>query len=398
MPGTDPWDPAPLPIGASLTSVTVDGEGFGGIGATITSQPYPVGATLTSNPVGPIASLQQYSIQGYRLAKLQTRPPWIREVYGYKEHFSRDDQSSVRVFDVPCSGRKAAIDWWLGYSQLSLDGLSIQRILPEQHPKYPWMWATSADLIEPKEMAIINDPYSVVLDPAGGPNPIQIPMIFYAEKQPGMGPNGRDLFLDAPMRYAVTYRPLRWELLTDAEAAASGVGELSRWVDRDISYAVQAQPIPNGLPFKFVEGPYAGQAIIGNPQFILPTKQLIWRWIDIPDLPNLAINNCIGCVNNAPFDGAVGWDLYDTGTLLLHAPKPTRKKSTVGKITWDVEMRMDWRPNGWNRFIAIDRNWYGATLNGVAGEFLYRLANFNALFQTNAVFTANYVPGASGNF
>lgn len=331
-------------------------------------------STLRTIPYPPITSgarLSSYSVPGLRLAKLEQRPSFIREVYGYQEQWNQTDQYSVRVFDVPCGGRKIAVDYWLGYSYATAiaGNYRISRTLPEQHPKYPWLYATDARFIEPQNLAITQDPFSVT---DGG---TIVPMIYYVEK---VG----QAFNEGAVRYAVTYRPLPYEILTDNEADATGVDELARYVERSFSFTVQAQPIPTTVQFKFTEGPYLNTSIPAtNPQFIMPIKQCVYRWVEIPDLPHTAIDACVGKVNAESFDGAPGWPLYEAETLLCHAPQPKWYRTKQGRVAWDLTYRLDYRPSGWNKFLAADRNFYRATIGGTAGLNLYQTADFRALFR-----------------
>lgn len=355
--------------------------GYGAIYSTPAPTGLPAGARLSS-----------VSVQGYRLAKLLQRPSFIREREPYREWFTGDgEQRITRTFDVPFSGRLTAVDYFLGASYsvpetttfggfnqgsfpttTQTGNANIVRILPDQVPTHPHLWASACEV--EGWGAYVNDPNCKTADGE------QVPMITF------ISTNGGQPDVDGVARISVTYTPRMYELLSDAEAAATGYGELSRYVDRQITYAVQAQQIPSTIQFKFIEGPAANTVVPMNPVLIIPLKQLQYRWVDVPDIPHTSIDACLGKVNDAEFDGAPGWPAYPAGTLLCQPPKTRRYRTFYGRTLWEITYCFDYRPNGWNKFLAASPatargNYYLAAQEGDSTKPLFASADFSSLFR-----------------
>jgi hypothetical protein len=312
----------------------------------------------------------------------------------------------VRPMIGPWSQYRDFRNWALGYSiavaNPSGSGGLIQRTIPSQHPKEPGAWCVACKLRKGIGAAIL-DPQCTVLDNNGNPlnapifdpvsgNPIQnpltgqpyapgspcnLPFVFFAENRGGV-------FFDGQAEVELTYATLTYEIRPDADAYANPLGELSRYVERTEMYAVQAQSVPSQIQFIFND-PAApsniqGKQIPGTPFLIIPTKQLSYRWIDVPVVPEDAINTCIGTVNAKPFDGGA-YTTYPPGTLLMQAPVKRRMQTALGAIVWEITYRFDYRQKTWNKFLAADRNYYTALANG---QTLFPSADWTGLFQVPA--------------
>jgi hypothetical protein len=134
-------------------------------------------------------------------------PDGIHEVEGYKEVWESDGAATqaTRIFDVPWRIRKLCVDWWLGYdfnyvpsltggyapppAGVSIDDLvngitswsvvqpllggplggKISRIVPAQHPEFPWLYASRVELQEGKGVATQRQDITVRRNAAGTP-------------------------------------------------------------------------------------------------------------------------------------------------------------------------------------------------------------------------------------
>jgi hypothetical protein len=314
----------------------------------------------------------------------------------------------VRPMIGPWSQYRDFRNWALGYSiavpNPNGSGGLIQRTIPAQHPKEPGAWCVACRLRRGIGAAVL-DPQCFVLDNNGnlivGPIfdpitgtpitnsltnaayktgvPCDLPFVFFAENRGGT-------FFDGQAEVELTYATLPYEIRTDAATYANPLGELSRYVERTEMYAVQAQSVPSQIPFIFNDpaapSDIQNKIVPGNPFLIIPTKQLMYRWIDVPVVPESAINTCVGTVNAKPFDGGA-YTIYPPGTLLMQAPVKKRMQTAVGAIVWEITYRFDYRKDTWNKFLAADRNYYTALANG-NGKTLFPSADWSGLFQVPA--------------
>ncbi|MES2342329.1 MAG: hypothetical protein V4597_11670 [Pseudomonadota bacterium] len=369
------------------------------------------------------SNIQNQSDIGHGLAKLGEMPPGIREVEGYKEYWTEDESQAIRVFDIQWSQRYAARDWFLGYTtnlagppvlvvgsplQPNPNGV-LHRSLPAAHPEQPWLFASRMELMQGIG-AMINNPQVFAQDVFGNfaldnlNQRIVLPMIAYHDTVndfPGYG------------RYAVTYSARDYELRSDAEVQLQASGELSRYVSRFWTYSALMLPLGSLTSQLYYGGDLAKAATVIDPKDkkvpptdkvtlagqnvpepgakIIPMQQLTYKWHQVPDVPEAAIDNCVGHVNGATFDGAPGARAYPPGTLLCHPPQRERTpRSIVGRISWTITYRFDYRAQGWNFFPAADGQYYlagfyndrnDAVLGKVPDHLLYEGADFNALFK-----------------
>lgn len=351
----------------------------------------PAGGTIDNQTV-PISGgrLTNLSGVGHGVAKMLSQPAGWREIDGYKEHFRPDDTAAVRYFRGPWGQRKTFVDWCLGHSfsvfrpgeEFTFDGLGqvnqppllqaggqftsqsppsgfLSRIPPAQHPEYPWMYAVECELVR-GEGAIEDNPNVFLTDNFGDlvPGPVPVPMISYYDASSRTD--------DHCAVIAVTYRNLDYEIRTDREMLemAGTKGELERHVTRTATPAIQALPVGGNGAIRFKAGAGVPANIAGQPvpesgySVLLFTEELVWLWRDVPDVPHEALAECVGKVNANPFDGARGCRRFAAQTLLMQAPTYTRKRSPVGRVTWDVGVKALYRPQGWNSYPAADGNFY----------------------------------------
>jgi hypothetical protein len=327
-------------------------------------------------------------------------PAGWHEIDGYQEEWNQDSAQITRIFIGPWVTRQVFLFWALGASWSLQDpnnpnGGIIQRALPAQHPEFPWLYAQSARLLR-GQGAWRDNPYVGPQDECGniaqtgGIAPIgyaakPIPMIAYFDHETGSDANSA--------MYAVTYQPVDYEIRQTPDPIA---GELSRFVTRSFNYASKAQTIPaSRLYFTFGAGK---KFQVPEPGvWIFNSQEITYTWHMVPDLPISAINNCLGKVNIAPFDGAPGYELYGPGTLLCLAPETVRKRGLTGRIYWDITYKFLHVDNG-DQMTARGHNYFPyfnnltnmlsfehATLDGTeTGQELFARTDFNQLFTVPA--------------
>jgi hypothetical protein len=332
---------------------------------------------------------------GVSAAKTAAMPPGWKELDGYRERWREDDMSVTRVWNGPWLGRKAFVDWLLGYSttvaDVSMDPenttYKLSRTLPAQHPEYPWLFASEVEDLSGvgawDEIAWLcrdrnGDP---ILDENGEIGDfVFAPSIRYYDSSSMSSAHSCTL--------RVVYRHRDYELREDADAWERDEGELSRYVSRFFRVAIlHLQLASLSTLLKFTEGPHENTEIPEAGVKLFPTVQLTMVWNQVPDVPWDAINACTGHVNAETFDGAPGYRSYPPGTLLCQAPEVKRLKSIVGRVIWEIIYRFDYRgsvlaadgtPATWNHFPAGDGQLYKAAFP--AAVPVYPSADFDSLF------------------
>lgn len=352
---------------------------------------------------------------GHQYLKLATRPAGVVECGDrYREEWDGEETRITREFLVPFSVRKAFLDWVLGYSysqtrrvddndpnspfDLTKPGI-LRRVIPDQHPEFPWLYAHSASLVGGEGAYVNRD--MILYDDLGSPitvdHQVAVPNDLFQIDQAPVGVEEQtaiinvmtfadkrgDKFFDGMGRYLVVYRSLPYDVRTDEENAVLGQGELSRYVDRAFDYSIRSIPIPKNQLI-FTEAPYIGQPVPENGVRLFPTRQLTYTWHELPDLPIAAFSTCVGRVNGEVFDAkwpplkAEGG--FAIGTLLCLAPKVRRYRGLTGRICWTVTYRFDFNPFTWNKFPAFDGSFYTVRhRDGTAP--VYDSANFSDLFR-----------------
>lgn len=133
--------------------------------------------------------------------------------------------------------------------------------------------------------------------------------------------------------YELTYEPLPYEILTDAEQATLpeplNSNELCRYVIRRYRFSGQAFTLQPGSLFwrDYLEadGPNTTRGKIDSSAVkIFGAAELTYTWLAVPGIPWDAINNCIGKVNRPNTDNgddiASSEYMSGTGTALPGAP------------------------------------------------------------------------------
>ncbi len=362
------------------------------------------GVTLDSRPL-------------LRLTKLG-----FRELPGYSENWeSNDNDHVVRVFEGPwsqkstfknlalgiCSSYRATAQVGDNIVPIDPKKTGVNRLLPIQHPEYPWLYATAVrDLVGQgafTQNLNIKDDQGTLVDMLGWVD----------------GASGSD---ELSCRMAVHFAPLNYEIRTDAEMASIEVPafqpppnpdgtvpppvqlpvtELYRYVDRSQEYAIRSLPIPVDQLF-FTEGPSGpgraggAMAVPANAGYVyVPTQELTYTWYRVPDPPVSAFAACQGKVNAYPFDAAVtitdpvtgtprivGINVagYAPETLLFTTPHKVRSRGPSGRAEWTITYKMLYNPLGWNKLPDGSGGFYRVGFNGDPAKPLYQLVDFSSLF------------------
>lgn len=218
-----------------------------------------------------------------------------------------------------------------------------------------------------------------------------LPGIVFAEQA------GPGVFSDGVATIRVTYRQRPYVVRNDTQNDAYKQGELGRYVERQVDYAIQGVPLANvakadkAKPLAFAAGPYKGDPIPEAGVMLIPTSSWRYVWHEVPFYPSLAIAACQGGINAAVFDGIAGFPAFPVQTLLCQAPKITWRRTACGQIAFRVEWLLDFRTQGWNSFPAGDGNFYPATWGGTppaadGSNLVFKPVDFSQLFTVGKTF------------
>jgi len=314
-------------------------------------------------------------------------PSGWQEMDGYQEEFGIDASRATRLFVGPWITRYDFVQWALGWT-FSIPSATnpgqgqLVRLLPAQHPEFPWLFAMHVKLVKGLG-AWTNNPYvgaqdecgNVATDPVTGYAVNPIPMICYFDEATGLDTHS--------CLYAVDYEAVDYEI---RDTSYLPNGEMSRWVTKSFTFSSKALSVPsNRLQFADGSGPIPEPGIQ-----ILGSQEWTYLWRQVPDVPWSAIQNSVGGVNNAPFDGDPGWPSFPTGTMLCLSPETIRHRGPTGRIVWDVAYKFLYfdpnpgGPSGHNYFPKISGStltWVLGTMDGTTtGQTLYPSVDLTKLF------------------
>ncbi|MCC6421625.1 MAG: hypothetical protein IT429_25680 [Gemmataceae bacterium] len=339
--------------------------------------------------VGPTSRIESRDHSGIGLdrAKLALKPVSFVLADGHRERWRKDEQQITEVYIGAWGERAAFVEWVLGSERIvepeAPTGYgSMARVVPAQHPEYPWLYATEAE-VTPAGGAIFEEPLldeerNELGDVVG--HKIIAGKLWYIDRSSNSDQN--------TCKVQVTYRSLPYTVRTDQELLdmhgkfPTVPYELQRYVTRERTYAVNAIPLP-GLAFKWAEGKFSGASVPENAvQLLFPTGALRYTWHSVPVVPDDAISSCEGKVNKEPFDGAKGARTYPPGTLLCQAPQvKLNPRSLTGARTYDITYVFLYRPTGWNKLPDADGDFNLVTRDGTPdADTPYKEALFDVLF------------------
>ncbi len=197
-----------------------------------------------------------------------------------------------------------------------LVGGAILRVVPLQHPEYPWMLADS----------------------------------FRAERQLWEGSFYGWSFV------TVMFRSPTWDL--DGAQAFLTIRQLpaGRWLQCQAPLCL------------FTDGTTHPTT---DPGIWVPGTDLSITVHQLPRLPNTAAMPIQKCVNDAPL-----WD-WATGTVMYQAPGLVRSTSMAGITTYEVDQRLQQSSIPWNQEFKPDGTLDDVFINGV---LRYPLVDFSPLF------------------
>lgn len=279
----------------------------------------------------------------------------------YRESWRTNGSEATRILECPWNLRKEFMWDTLGWSNNNAGVL--ERVLPEQHPDFPnntpgfGFYAAQAELL------------GGVGVPSIVPSGLDGGMIRFLDTLPGTDDPtpGEEVYGRA--RFAVTYRARPYVIKADGDTS----NELQRFVERRQTFAAENLEIL-GQAFYYVDDP-ATRVQIGVPKLFF-TKELTYIWYEVPTVPEDAIENCIGTLNDDTFDGR-----YPAGTLLMLAPDVVRQDNAIGYINYTIAYKFLYRADTWN--VAI-RPATGVLvpIAYVSDDSLapYEVTDFNTLF------------------
>jgi hypothetical protein len=358
--------------------------------------PGPGGGVISTNFAWP-----NHSGIGHDLDKLADAKgaPWV-EVDGFTETYSGDHLQVTRYYRCPWGARPLFYAYMLGYSlakqSVVLGGNGVpagndfflSRVIPAQDPERPFLYVTDVKLQKGEGAWVDNldvfarDPDGTIILDNGG-QPIHIPAIRYQDQSDGG---------DGYALLAVTYSDLDYDVRSDSglNDYLAGLGnpnvakELGRWVSRKYTYQSHNLPLAN-LQVVFADNP---DEVIpeAGPGLILSGQDVVYEWHQVPDFPEEQVAQCVGHVNQAPFDGLSGYPAFPTGTLLCMAPAKQRYRTKTGRVAWEIKYHLLFKnngtaanPAGWNYFPDASGRFRQAMYKN-SGSPIFPSADFNLLF------------------
>jgi hypothetical protein len=285
------------------------------------------------------------------------------------ETFTPASAEVVRTLQISSySNVTAFTQEMLGYEMYV--GGRIARVLPEFHPVYVWMPCVECQLFEgvgsPREGA---SGVVTFTDPAGS--------------------------TAGPARFRVVYRTVPWIYQEDTAIYTdddTGAGELGRYVERRISFNVEAVPL-KGSSFKFTAD---NEPVPSPPAKVVPLAELTYVWHNVPRPPDDRIVEAIGKVNDGVFDGNQfgGGGNYPAETVLFTGANRVEGKNPKGFLNFTVTYKFSLRTSEasggnteatWNRFYrrngASGPGFYDVISNDAFAVKPYDTTNLNLLFR-----------------
>lgn len=282
-------------------------------------------------------------------------PYW--ELYDYGERFVPEGTESARRLACYWSQRKPFLLDVLGNAFIEgtagTAGAKLRRYIPEKHPGFNevtdfyGMWAVDAVLVQGAGWA--NREYSGAIkfndSPPTGTSTLR------AE-------NGEGLAI-----YDVRYQPTIHYVLDDDQAAASGIGELSRFT------VFTAEPGGENLPLpkNYLRWESSGADARDGPELapiLFPSEIINLQWLMVPvdafrdntilgysSAPGTFVQGAVGAVNDDDFLG------YEEGTLLCLPPTRRLYIGANTNIFLDITFHFQYRPMGHNYFLRNSGEW-----------------------------------------
>lgn len=85
------------------------------------------------------------------------------------------------------------------------------------------------------------------------------------------------------------------------------------------------------------------------PGFLLRSCNLVRTLYQLPALP-IDILDLIGMSNDDDYTSALLGLTFPTETLMFNPPLPSRTFNSAGTQGWTLQMKFQYKPNGWNKF------------------------------------------------
>jgi hypothetical protein len=387
------------------------------------------GAKIANNPAIGARLMNQGGIGIQPGNVLAQAWPQVKMFDLYRLSVNADGEQNLTVgYEVPWAVHVAWEWWMLGYSttlplpqalqqgggggqggqgqgggQLQNNQVQyyLSRVPPYQCPERPHLYCSQLEVVE-AQGAISSDPNMAARDAIGNVlndgngNPLNDEWLRY------FATDGRAT--DGMLKYQARFTPRPYEVRSDSEVAAlnavNNQGELERYVERQPRSAVQSLPLPADGP-KFApqlspanqgDGVMQKGTVPASAAFLLiPTEELLFCWMEIPDDPAANIASVVGCVNANDFDGARGYPVRKAGTLLCQAPlSRVRYRHVTGRWYWRVHYSFLFRATGHQYLPNNHGNMQLVTYDGnVNGKPLYPSADFSLLFVPPAPLAPN---------
>lgn len=113
------------------------------------------------------------------------------------------------------------------------------------------------------------------------------------------------------------------------------------------------------------------------PALLMPQAQVTVTRFRMPFLPDAIAAQLLGKLNNAPFQ--IGWNIYDTGTLIFSGMSSEIAPDPLGNIAFTVVYIFIFRPVDWNYEIYPGSAGGFQVVKTSGGNTKYSYVNFNLL-------------------
>lgn len=235
---------------------------------------------------------------------------WQAQSIGESAH-SASRRLQVAGDDVP-----KFIQELLGWTQVDFGGFKLERHPPDKHPRYPWLFARSAQFVrETGEHTVRGTGSTLIYDIE------EWEFVYQADED----------------------KLVRWLADWQRPAGVDPANETFRYVSRKVEQSISVQTLPMGaLAYNEPNDKGVREAVPdGATGQLVPSRSRWWTWYQIPvtmgplgiQLPGVLqenIDSCVGRMNSVEFEGV------PPENLVLLDPKYVLKPMSNGEPAVDI--------------------------------------------------------------
>lgn len=282
---------------------------------------------------------------------------------GFSESFNPEGGVASRMCLVAHDNARLFCQDMLG--TVSYAGDTIFRALPERHPWHSDLICTSVEAVQ-------------------GVGP-------YDNTGSGAALKFTAASGDGGILYRVNYTVAPFSVREDGDWPDPLIPNINRFVERLVEFDVTNMILPGGR-MVWLTAP-STPIEEGVPKALASSvvRFVLHRW---PRIPDTAIMNCLGHINNAAFDTGPEGENYPEGTLLLLGAAAERFRNpfnntfeykiiyTMGRRDFGVDPNFPAVQAGWNHIFRATAGEFQRVYNPDTTLYTYETANFRTLFGT----------------